>query len=107
MSQVCKKSVERVEAAQARLEYHQHRQAQAQQWRQKYGYAGDDDTVYALHFLAIAFQAEPSLAKWAASKQMKGGRKPSPVEMKEILVKWLCEPCCYASRAKVYGAWGV
>lgn len=106
MTQVSSKSVEKVEAAQARLEYHQHRQRQAQQWRQEFGYLGDDDTVYAMHFLAVAFRAEPSLAKWAASKTI-NGRKPSPVEMKEILVKWLCQPCCYASRARVYGAWGV
>lgn len=101
------KHVEMVEVrkadAQARLEYHQDRQAKAHRLRKQYGYLGTDDTVLAMHYLAVAFQAEPSLAKWAASKTIHG-RKPTPVEMKEITVKWLANPCCHASRARVYRA---
>lgn len=104
------KSAEQVQAAEVRkadaavrLEYHQHRQREANRLRAQYGYMGDDETVFAMHWLATAFRAEPSLAKWASQKTVHG-RKPSPVELKRIVFDWLCQPVCAVSRGRVYEA---
>lgn len=76
-------------------------QERCQALRKQYGYLGDDATVDALHWLALAFQAVPSLAKWAATKTWRG-RKPSPVEMKRITMDWIHQPCCWKTRELVY-----
>jgi hypothetical protein len=94
--------VRKADAA-ARLEYHQDRQLQAQTLRKEFGYLGDDETIFALHWLAVAFAAVPSLAKWAATKTV-DGRKPGPVQLKRLVFKWLLQPVCAASRGKVFGA---
>lgn len=93
--------VRKADAA-ARLEYHQDRQQRAHSLRQQ-GYLGDDETVLAMHWLDVAFRADPSLPRWAASKTC-NGRKPSPAQLKELTVKWLANPACHASRSKVYQA---
>lgn len=94
--------VRKADAA-ARLEYHQDRQRQAHALRKELGYLGDDETVFALHWLDVAFKAVPSLVKWAASKTV-NGRKPSPVQLKRIVFNWLLQPACYASRGRVFDA---
>ena len=99
--------VEMVEVRKAdaaiRLEYHQDRQRQAHALRKEFRYLGDDEMVFAMHWLAVAFQAVPSLAKWAATKTV-DGRKPGPVQLKKLVFKWLLQPVCAASRGKVFGA---
>jgi len=94
--------VRKADAA-ARLEYHQDRQLQAQTLRKEFGYLGDDETIFAMHWLAVAFTAVPSLAKWAATKTV-DGRKPGPVQLQKLAFKWLLQPVCAASRGKVFGA---
>ena len=100
--QIETREINKADAA-ARLEYLQERDQRAHSLRQEFGYLGTTDTVLAMHWLAVAFQAEPSLQKWAASKTV-AGRKPTPVELKDITVKWLGNPCRYASRGRVYRA---
>jgi hypothetical protein len=88
--------------ADARLEIHQDRQRQAHALRQL-GLLGDDETVLARRWLDIAFGAAPSLARWAGSKLI-DGRKPSAVQLKELLVQWLCQPVNAKTRGEVYTA---
>ena len=88
-----------------RTKMHQQRQAQCQSLRAEFGYMGDDDTVEAMHWLAKAFDAVPSLGKWAATKTV-NGRKPGPVGLKRVVMGWLCEPVNAKARGLVYSNLG-
>lgn len=96
-----KKSVNGIIEHEHRTKMLQQHQARIQSLRQQYGYLGSDDTVDALHWLALAFQAVPSLAKWAASKTV-DGRKPGPVALKKLVMDWLCQDVNSKARGEVY-----
>jgi len=90
------------EEAAVRLEYHQARQRQANDLR-KQGYMGDDDTVLAMAWITTAVSAVPSLAKWADAQRIHG-RKPGPVMLKEMICRWINQPCNGKTRGLVYDA---
>jgi hypothetical protein len=89
--------------AAARLEYLQDRQRQANALREQ-GYLGNDETVFAHHWLDTAFSAVPSLAKWASTKLTRDGRKPSVVQLKGLVFDWIHQPVNAATKAAVYAA---